>query len=169
MRNRWFSENLNVRYARAYLKLAKMDLKKTLQINKHVSGTFPDTVVEPLRQVVRTAEAQLEQALAQLDHALNGNGVSRRNIDLHDAEAAVMVAETRLRQATAASQRMPDSFDESELERLSLTAEVAQLALAKARAASVQSAVDHLQSELADLRKEVLQLHGRLAEVSTRV
>jgi len=161
MRNRWLSENLNVRYARAYLKLAKMDLQKVLDMNSHVPGTFPDVVVEPLRQVVRIAESQLQQAL-------NGNGGGRQNMDLHNVEAAVMVAETRLQQATAANKRMPGSFDEGEVERLRLGAEVARLALAKARAASVQSVVNHLQADVEELRQEVLQLRSRVFELSAQ-
>ncbi len=149
-------KHLDVRFAQTYLKLAKVELKKALEANEKSSAAYSAALVERLRQNVKTAEEQLQQARMESQGDVH-------KVHLRDAEAAVAIAELRLTQAQAMNERLAGSYDQTELERLRLTVEVARLRLEKARdPARVSSPNAHLKWQLEQLRDEVLELHIRL-------
>jgi len=149
-------ERLDVRFAQTYLKLANIELKKALETNNKSPAAYSAALVERLRQNVKIAEEQLQQARMEREGDVH-------KVHLRDAEAAVAIAELRLNHAHAMNERLAGSYDETELERLQLNAEVAQLRLEKARdPARVSSPNAHLKWQLEQLRDEVLELHIRL-------
>jgi len=154
-------ESTDVRYARAALKLAQMDLQKALDANKQVARTLPPYVIEPFRAAVKIADKQLQ-------YALHEDAESLHHIHLAIAEAKVTAAESQLEMALAVNKQTSGLFSDTEIERLRQAAEVARLGLAKARAVNVSSHAEHLQWQVEELQKEVMQLQSRVALLSLR-
>ncbi len=152
-------QSLNVRYAKACLALAKLELQKAQRANTRVPGTLPAVVTEPLRAAVAIAQAQL-------DYARSGKAEA-----LHDLQVAIMQAELRLAEdqlqwAVAINQQSPTTVSNSEVELRRARVEVARLAVKKARAASSQTAIEDLQGQIGELQKEILEIHSRLVQLS---
>ncbi|MFV2066319.1 MAG: hypothetical protein ACC645_05015 [Pirellulales bacterium] len=155
-------ESVRVRYARAYLKLAKMDLRRAMDANRKFARMHSAGLVERLRQNVKIAEEQLRQVL-------KGDAGKLHEVHLRQTEAAVKIAELELQQAVVLSKRAPAAVRRGELERLRVAAEIARLDLMQAREpASFQSAMPHLQWQLEQLRKEVLRLQLRVERLSVK-
>jgi len=154
-------ESLDVRYARASLRLAEMDLQKAVDANKRFGRTLPPYAIEPLRAVVKIAEKQLQ-------HVLHKDAETLHQVHLAIAEAKVTTAEAELERALAVNKQSSGLFSDTEIERLRQAAEVARLGLAKARAVNIQSHAEHLQWQVEELQKEVLQLQSRVALLSLR-
>ena len=87
-------ESLDVRYARTYLKLARVELRKVLDANEKIPATYSAALTERLRQNVTIAEEQLQQARLARQGDVH-------KVHLRDAEAAVKFSELRLKQAQA--------------------------------------------------------------------
>ncbi len=155
-------ESVSVRYARAYLKLAVMDLRQAVDANRKFARTYSAGFIERLRQNVGIAEEQLRQAL-------KGDEGRLHEVHLRQTEAAVTIAELELQQTLAISERVPAAVREGELERLQIAAEMARLDLLQAREpASFESALPHLQWQLEQLRKEVLRLQLSVEKLSVK-
>lgn len=152
-------EILDVRYARAALRLAQLDLERVLEANRRVSGIYPASVVEPLRQVVAIAEEQLQQTLAR-------DGGNLHAIHLRNAEAAVKVAEADWQRAQSQNRRLPGTMSDIDLERARVAAEVARLGLTKAISVNPESPMEHIQWQLEELRKEVLRIRSQVEILS---
>jgi hypothetical protein len=150
--------DLDVRYAQACLKLAQMDLASAEEENKKLPGVIPARVLQPLRQVVAIAEAQLQVAQ-------RGGETSLREVRIHSAEASLQAAESSLQMATVHAMR---AAADANVEHLRLAVEVARLDLARARTAKDQPTSRELEGQLYDLRKEVLKLRSKIAGLSAR-
>jgi hypothetical protein len=154
-------ESVDVHYARASLRLAQMDLQKALDINKKIGRVLPPYAIESLRAVVNIAERQLE-------YALHKDAESLHQIHVAIAEAKRTAAEAQLQLALAVNKQTSGLYDDTEIERLRLAAEVARLGLEQARSVDVHSHVEHLQWQVGELQKEVLQLQSHVARLSVR-
>jgi hypothetical protein len=154
-------DDLDVRYARASLKLAQLNLDKALQANQRYRGTMPDSVLQPLRELVQIARVELQEAPRGKDRDVHA-------LRVRFAEAGVAPAEAALRSAETVNQRAPGTVSPTELDRLRLQLEVARLALARAQAGSGGSNLDDLQRQLLELRKDLLQLQVRVEQLVVR-
>jgi len=155
------SETIDVRYAKALVGLAKLELLKAVEANQKTSGSFSDEAIDTLRQSLGNAELQLAESIRKAR-------ADTQNAHVRKCEESVRAADAEWRRAIAANRKTPGSVSENELERLRLTAEVARLGLIKARAANAQSALEHLQWQLEELRSEVLSLRNRVEGLSQR-
>jgi hypothetical protein len=154
-------ESLDVRYARASLKLAQMDLQKALDVNQKIGRVLPPYAIGALRAVVNIAEKQLQ-------YALHKDAETLHQIHVAIAEAKLAAAEGQLQMALAVNKQTRGLFDETEIERLRLAAKVARLGMEQARGVDVHSHEEHLQWQVGEIQKEVLQLQSQVARLSVR-
>ncbi len=146
---------IRARYARAYLHLAEVDLEIVLDMNRRISGTYPENTVQQLRNHVEIAEMKLQYELA-------GGEIRLHDIHLKELERAKNLAEMNLANAIAINKSLAGTIDELEIKRLRLAAEVAKLAIDKGRdPASVSTPYTHLQWQLNQMQSELLWLHVR--------
>lgn len=150
-------EDLDVRYARTWLKLTEARLKQVRDGNRRVAGAYPAAVVAEYERLVDSAKTQLDDTDAQ-------RRVNEFAAFVRDAEAAVKNAETEWAQANAINHRRPGSFAKVAMEILKLRAELARLLLERGRAAAAEPREDQIQWQLAQLRHEVLRLREEVAK-----
>ncbi len=149
-------EPVAVRYARASLELAKIELKKLEEQNKKVPRVIPAIIVARAKMNIKVAEAQVEQAIGP-------SAAGTANAHIHYAEERVKVAELEFEKAREARQKNPDAVIDLEVERLGLVAETARLRLAMWRdPVYLPSLLDQMQWELDRLSEEVLELNKRV-------
>lgn len=149
-------ESLEVRYARASLKLAEMDLQKALDVNKQVKRALPPYAIDPLRAVVNIAEKQLQ-------YALHKDAETALQVRVAIAEAKLAGSRLELETALAANKESAGLFSNAEIERLQQAVEVAQLGVERARAVNDQSQAEYLAWQVEYLQKEVLRLQARIS------
>lgn len=125
------------------------------------AGTSTAAELGLLRQAVRIAEQQLGQVI-QEDEQDPYNGRLRK------AQWVAKRAKANWQEAWDANRRMPGIIHPHELEKLYLIAQFTQFRLDETRAASVQSELDHLQSQLKELGEEVHRLRDRVDVLSMR-
>lgn len=154
-------KNLEVEFATVVLKMAKVDLQQALDFNRRVSGAYSEAEVERLRNVVKSAEEQVDFA--------KNTGDKPGAMNLFGAEAALRNAEGNLKKAQETNAQAPGAINETSLEKLRLTAELARLNVAKGRAA-VDSGepLALVQWQLETLRIELWQLRNRLEAITSR-
>src|ERR1041384_371341 len=102
-------ESVAVRYSRASLKMAELELKEALAEDRKVAGSVPAIVVERLRMNVKVAESKVEEAL---HHSTEG----RANVQLRYAEERARLADLDLEQSQKARAINPRAVSELELE-----------------------------------------------------
>jgi len=154
------SESIFTRYARAYLELAKAELGVTLEVNKRIGATYPETTVQRLRNHVEIAEAKLQYELADGESKLH-------DIHLKELEGARKLAERMLANAITVNQRLAGTISKLEIQRLRLAAKVATLAIAMGRdPTAVGSPHAHLQWQLDQMRSELLRLQTRIDKLA---
>lgn len=150
------SESIRVRYARAYLDLAKTNLDIALDVNKRIGPAYSENSVQRLRNQVEIAKAKLQYEL--------GVGESRKLHDVHlrELQEARKLADMNLASAIVVNKRLAGTINELEIKRLRLAAEVAKLAIAIGRdPAAVGTPYAHLQWQLDQMRSELLWLQIR--------
>ena len=156
------NESIDIRYARAHLELAKLDLRRALEWNKRVPHLFPAVTIEKLRRHVVIDEEQLKQCLMGQDSDLH-------EVCIRTAEAAVEIAEADLKRKRGVHERMPTTFSALNVERSRAAAKVARLNLERTRAQeTAESVVAHLQWQIDELRNQVLELQLQLEMVASR-
>ncbi len=148
------SESMEVRYARAQMQLAEVNLNRVEQSNKRVRGSVPSSVVAEYQHDVQVAKTRLEQATA-------GQAAGEFQVWLERADAERKAAETAAKNATAVNRRVPKTFGALDLERFRLRAEVAQLQLERGQAlvdsgpeAQLQWKVEMLDNQVRRLKEE---------------
>lgn len=155
-------EDVNVRYARAYLRLAKANLESVLAANRSVAELHSAVAVERLRADVKIAEELLRQALP------SGSG-NLHQVHIQSAKSDQAIAELNLRNAIALNKRVPGTVSEVELEKIRSAAEVARLGVERARdKANSESELAHTQWQLEQLREAMLELRVHLDRIDRR-
>jgi hypothetical protein len=150
------SEPVQVRSARTQLRLAEITLMKAQRMNQRVGGAVVAETVAEYREDVEVAKAQLAAAQA-------GGGENQFATWLRSAQAALHAAQNRWQSAVAANQGMPGTFDELEIERLRLRAELARLRLQRGQTLANQPRIEQLQWQVNLLRDEVQHLSEQVA------
>jgi hypothetical protein len=152
-------DSARVRYARAYLALAKLEVQIANQRNKQVAGTLPPGIMIVLEQRVALAEQWL--AAAQAD----GNA-KPGEIAVKIAEIYLKTAEANLAQGEKVNRISPQR--PGVMERLRLKVDLAQAALASARELDTSSPDALVQFQIERLREEVADMHIRQIELLDR-
>ncbi|QEG35793.1 hypothetical protein [Bythopirellula goksoeyrii] len=157
-----YSENVQVRYARAILRLTEVELQIALTGNEKIANLYSARTVERLRNSVAYAQEMLRY---ETDRGANDS----HKLHLQEVMGALALAESDLAAAVAANEQTPGSVNDLEIMRLRAATEVARLALEKARDPDVtESPMDHLQWQLDRMRFELTRLYVLLDKVSTR-
>ena len=150
--------DLDVRYIRIRLALSQLELQRVRQINQRIPGTFTKTALEAIEQSVIIDEEQYK--------ALTQKGGQRIPLYIIAAEANVKAAQQALQRVLSINQQNPDTISAMEVERLRLLAELASVALEKARSIKPQNEAQFLQWQIDQLREDLYQLHTRFAQLS---
>ena len=148
------SESIEVRYARAQMQLAEVNLKRVERSNERVAGAVPSSVVAEYQHDVQVAKTRLEQATA-------ARPSSEFQIWLQRAAAEQNAAETMWANALAVNRRVKGTFGPLELQRYQLRAEVAKLQLERGqtlidagREAQLQWQIEVLDNQVQRLKEE---------------
>jgi len=154
-------ENIRIRYARAYLELAKANLDIALDVNKRIDAAYSENSVQRLRN-------QVEIARTMLQYELDG-GKSEKLHDVHikSLKKASELANRNLASAMVVNKRLAGTVNEREIKRLRLEAEVARLAIIRGLdPAAVGTPYAHLQWQLDQMRSELLRLQIRIDKLT---
>jgi hypothetical protein len=136
------------------MQLAEANLTRVEQSNKRVAGSVPSSVVAEYQHAVQVAKTRLVQATS-------GRAASEFQVWLQRAEAERSTAETTWKNATAANGSVPGTFEQLDIERYRLRAEVAKLQLERgqtlvdaSRDAQMQWEIDMLDNQVQRLKEE---------------
>jgi hypothetical protein len=152
------AQNLDMQYAEVALELSNLELQRAIDINKQVPGTFSKVALEALNQSVMINQEQLAN--------FKRGPKDRKALYLIAAEINAQAAETGYKRGLQINQINPGTFAPAELQRLKLTAELADIGLAKARSVDPRNAADFLQWQMDQLREDLYQLRNRVAQLS---
>ena len=150
------SESVEVRYARAQLRLAESNLDRVAERNKKFERSVPSSVVAEYQDDVRVAKTRLKQATT-------GRPANEFQVWVERAEAERRSAETAWKNASAANNSVPGTVAPQDVERLRLRAEVARLQLERGQALvnAGRDAQLQWQSDLLDNQLQRLKEEGR--------
>jgi hypothetical protein len=148
------SESVDLRYARAQVRLAEANLNRVEESNKRLPRTVPSSVVAEYQLDLQVANTRLEQAT-------RGRSAGEFRVWLQRAEAERSTAETAWKNAADVNRRAPGTFTPLDVERFRLRAEVAKLQLERGqslidsdREAQLQWIIDLLDNQLQRLKEE---------------
>ncbi len=155
-------ESLEVRYARAHLELAKLDLERAKAWNKRIPNVFSDRTIDFLQKHVEIDEEQLKQAMRP-DYA------DVHEIYVRTAKAALDIAEADVARKAKSYKKEHDRQSGLELDRAMAFANAARLNLERTlnQGGSLQS-ISYLQWQLEELRNQILELHVKVEAASRR-
>jgi hypothetical protein len=152
-------QSIQVRYAQAYLALARLDLQIAKDRNKLVAKTLPAALI-------LTLEAHVVMAEKWLAAAENKDSAGGVNIAVEAAQIEFKLAEANYARAVEANRLQ--SISPQAMARLKLKAEVAELNLAAAKeldpsspAALMAFQLDRLSEQVAELRIRQVQILDR--------
>lgn len=154
-------ENVNIRYYKIKLELAKHDLQEAVELNRRIPNMIRKVTMLRLQNQVDYASRLLEQA------------ISEEKQDLHEAHLQELkndraLAERQLQWAREANRASSGAIDDDDVTRLQLSVQLARLALERAQDPEVTAdPVNHLQWQIDHLRSELLRL--RIEFERTRV
>lgn len=145
-------ESIDVRYARAHLELAKVDLRRAHAIAAEFPTVDFARELENLKRHVDVDEEQLTQAKRFPDGNLH-------QIHIRGAEVAVELAESDLQRKQKAHEILPTHWSAIDVERAAAVAKVAKLNLERTRAQEASlSSLRYLQWQIEKLRNDLLEL-----------
>lgn len=147
------TRDLVVRFARARLRLAELDLERALDINARAPAAIGGRQIDRLEHRVESLRRQVEVARDQPRTAA-------RQVTVAAAEAARDVANVDLERARAANRRMPGAVSEVNLKRLEAALDLADVRVQMCRnpdydlslLAEMQWSIERLTEEVVDLR-----------------
>jgi acyl-coenzyme A thioesterase PaaI-like protein len=152
------AESLDVRCARAKLRLAELTLQKAQEMNRKVAGTLTGGLIAQFADDVQLAKLQLQ-------NATRPEGLDAHQAYMLRAELIRHQADARLKRAKEADQRSPGVVSANELERFSLEADIAQIRVERGQSladaspdAKLQWQVDMLNDELARVKEQTYLL-----------
>ena len=151
---------LDVKYAKAYLKLVEATLAKYEDTNRRLPNTIRPSVIQAIQEGVREARERLQ--LAQSDD------VSDSEIYVSGAEAELRAAEESLRKAEAANIQFSGTISQEEIERLKADVELCKIKVEKARHLASESPLSNVRFEIEQLREDVQELRMFVALLRDR-
>jgi hypothetical protein len=143
-------ENLDVRLARAHLKLAELDLQRIVKANKVIPNVFPTKMVETLQLHVEHDKVRLAESLA-------GKDANPHQVFIRTAEVAAKFAQAELERIQQIS-----GVSDLDVTRARVAAELAKLDLELTKQLDspgalmmhMQFQIDHLQHQVFELSME---------------
>ncbi len=146
------SESLDVRYARAHLKIANLDLRRALVEYERRPDVISMTAIERLRKHVAIDEEQLKQTLKSPDGNLHA-------IYLRSAKIAVDMATADHERKKARYETHPNEYTKMDVERAAAMIDLTkiQLEVTQSKTSSLSSLM-YLQWQIEVLRNQVLEL-----------
>lgn len=155
------ARELELKYAEVYLKLARVDLQKQVDLQSRVQGSISLAQMERVRGLLRIAEEN--------DRLAKEGKLSRGAMNIARGREAVHMAEELYKVAQQVNRASPTSMSAVDVERARLTIEVERASLAKAEyAARTDSPLDDLAWEIDQNRDELLRLRYRFEAVTAR-
>ena len=149
-------ESLDVRFARAHLKLARVDLRRAIELNRRYPGTVPIVAIENYRKHVELDEEMLKQATQATDGHVH-------SIYLRAAQIATEIAEEDLARKRRAWKLSPTKINELNVERAEAALEVARINRLRTESQeSSLSSLAYLQWQIEQLRNDLLELRVRV-------
>lgn len=145
------SEPIGVRYSRAQLQLAEANLQRVQQMNRRLARTVPASVVSEYQHDLEEAKAQFQQA----ESPVGEDGFA---IWLRRAESIWKSADTLWKNAVAINQRSKGTFENLDIERFRLRAEVTRLQLERGQLLVRAPHDAQLEWQLEVVNNEVQQL-----------
>ena len=150
-------ESVEIRFARAHVELAKLNLRRAVEANKRTPNVFSKEFMEKLHLHIAIDEAQLAQHL-------KGEDADAHQVCIRGAEASVKLAEADWKRKQDSHQQAPTAAGALVVERARLVAEIAKLNLERAKELNAsESLLKHLQWQIEELRHQVLELQMQLA------
>ena len=156
-------ESLEVRYARAHLDLAKLDLKRAEYWNRQIPDVVSARTLDYLKKHVQIDAEQLRQTQQE-------NYADVQQIYLAGAKAAVELAEADVARKQLSLKKTGGTYAALELDRAVAVLNVAKLNYE--RTASQQDSlqtISYLQWQLEELRNQILELQVKVESTPERV
>jgi hypothetical protein len=151
---------LAVAYAEVYLKLAKLDLQKMVDLQNRIPGATSASQIDRVEGLVRVAEAGLRLA--------KEGKVARAQMNVVRARETLRTAEQMWKTAQQV-RASANAISDVELSRIRITVELERLGLARAEAvAKTDSPLDDLALEMDQIRDEILRLRYRFEAITAR-
>lgn len=148
--------DLQVRYAQARLRLAKLDLERAIAVNAVSKDAVGDREVQRLRTHVEMLEHQVEIARTHPRTAA-------RQAATAAAEAACTVARADLEAALRANQRALGTVSEINVERLRAKVDLAEVRLVMCKSPDYElSLLAEMEWNIEQLTDEVIDLRHRV-------
>ena len=150
-------DSVDVRLARAHVKLAQLEVEKAVEANKRIANTYSIEYVELLKLHVLNDEAELEQSLSN-------EQMDAHEVCIKNGEATLRIAKSMLPAYQALYQKIPNSNTKFALDQALLRVEIAELELEQMKelqSHDMKSVLLHLQRQVDRLRDEVTKLQLR--------
>jgi|GEM_PF-4079168 len=144
-------DEINIRFAKAYVTLMEAELAKLNDSNRAVPGTIRPAVLEAATVALR--EAQDRVRLAQ-----KNDDVPDEDIYIQGAKSELTYAEDSLRKAQAANLTFARTVSDVEITRLRAAVEVAKMRVELAGTLAGSTPLEQSLYELELLREQVQQL-----------
>jgi hypothetical protein len=145
------TEETDIRYAQAYVKLMEAELAKLNFSNRAVPGTIRPAVLDAARLAVREAQDRVKLAKKSDD-------IPDHEIYVDGAKAELNYAQESLRKAEAANLQVSGTVSDVEMARLKAQFELAKVRVDVAGNLKGASPLLQAQFELEQLREQVQQL-----------
>lgn len=155
------SEDINVRYARKRLEIAKTDLQIAIAQNRRITNRNSTIFLTRLKTQVELAEMNLAAALKQ-------EKVGLHQLHIKRLESSVDLAKSQLNWVREVNKGIPGAYRDEQTKRAKLRFELAGLELERAKSSDVtKTPVDHLQWQIDQLQSEILWMRLQLEQVNS--
>jgi hypothetical protein len=141
---------LDVRYAKAYLRLTEANLEKYQETNRHHPGTIPSSVMQLIQEAARDASERVK--------FVEKADLSDTGVFVSDAESDLRAAQDSLRQAEAVNRVSSGSVNRAQVELLKANVDLAKIRVEKSRHLAAEPQISKLHYELEQLREEIQEL-----------
>jgi SMC interacting uncharacterized protein involved in chromosome segregation len=153
-------KELEVRYAKIFDQLARVNLQAAEELNQKIPGMFSNTYINRLKELVTVADNRL----AALE-----SGAPMGNVRLIRAQVDVNIAEKNLQRALDANKQSAGAMSNTAVERLRLHRDLAQVNLDRAKiAAESPSQMVDMQWQLDRLQDSVWELRSSIDSITSR-
>lgn len=153
-------EAIEVRYARAHLEMAELDVERALAWNQRIPNLFNDRELDNLRKHVVVNQEQLKQSLRGYDSSVY-------QVVLRTAEATLKACESEVARRKSRYQEMPNRFNALELDHAQVQLKVAKLNLQRTRLQKDSvSTIAFLQWQIDELRNQLMETQLRIEKIT---
>ena len=143
-------KELDIRYAKAYVRLMEATLEKYQETNRRLPNTIRPAVIQAIQEGVREARTRVHRAETDDSHD--------SAIYVSGAEADLRFAQEALRKSEAANLQFAGTVSAVEIARLKADVELANVRIDKARHLAAESPLSNVRFELEQLREDVHEL-----------